>query len=184
MLKTIILLITFAIISSSSKVLAEEFTTVREARPNNISAGLDILVATLSPFSGVPLLSLEYNRNLNKNYSVGLNVKTVVIANYINASGRYYSDLLDSKSYSLYIQGDLGYSAVSYPVAPGGGLPSTTSFINLNPTIGYEFRAENGFTFNADIGPYLTYSLGVVPNNISRLSIAPVKLGAKFGYSF
>ena len=183
MLKTKLLMIAI-LVGFSSRAYAEDNITNRELRPNNISAGLDFSVASFSPFGGVPFLGVEYNHNLDKNYSIGLNVKTLLILNYINASGRYYFDLIKSKSSAIYVQADAGYGIAFPPIAPGGAKSYNINYVNFNPTVGYEFRGENGFTFNADIGPYLTYSFGIEQNTPGKFAVLPVKLGTKFGYSF
>lgn len=163
-------------IFSAYAAQAEEITN-RETRPNSVTLGADFGFLTFSPLTGAPLLSLDYNRMINKNFSVGINVKTIVLINSINLSGRYYFNLIDSKSSEVYIQTDIGYNTIpSSSTNPESTKSSSNVFISLNPTIGYEFRADNGFTFNVDAGPYFSYGSGIM--------ILPVKAGVKLGYSF
>lgn len=182
MLKNVILLSASLFMALPINNVQGEEITNREMKVNSVTLGADFVIATFSPFGVTPFLSLDYTRMINKDFSIGANLKTLVYSNFINLSGRYYFDFLDSKSSEFYIQTDLGYSRSFSPNAPGDTKSYYTNFINLNPTIGYEFRADNGFTFNVDLGPYFTY--GIDQDNKGKFSFLPIKTGLKFGYSF
>ncbi|MBC7473950.1 MAG: hypothetical protein H7263_06630, partial [Candidatus Sericytochromatia bacterium] len=172
-------IIFFTIYSSSFIACSEEIISVRESKKNSILAGISLTKDTTNSSSvDLPLLRLEYNHNFNKNYSLGLNAGTLIVYNQIDLFGRYYLDFISTKNAAFYFQGNLGYSEYSLQINQ-----DVPRYINLIPELGYEFREDNGFTFNASLIP-IGIGFSVPQNKISNFILYGLTAEIKLGYSF
>ena len=170
LLKTIIL----GILSLPLQSNATESDSIREERRNTITAGIDIY-GSLGTSGFAPLLNLGYKYNFNKNFSTGINLKSIIVFNEAEIFERYYLNYLNSRNSSFYVEVGLKYSSVF-------GSQKYYSSVSLYPSIGYEFIADNGFTVSAGL---VFAALGFPSDSKGfNVDIRQLNLNGKLGYSF
>ncbi|MFN8672980.1 MAG: hypothetical protein U0457_12990 [Candidatus Sericytochromatia bacterium] len=177
-----------AIFSFNSFAYANEQDNkaIREVRLNTISLEGGAVFNSITNLTPLPILGLDYSRNISKNFSLGLGLKsTYFLANEVNINAKYFIDINEMNSF--YAQLNLGGNRFAYDPK---SYDRTDLFIN--PVLGYEFRTKEGFVWDINLNlPYFSIyktTSGSAKEKYENDSINSLKgilgISTKIGYSF
>lgn len=152
-------------IRSGMPVSAEELTlsddaapeNTRENRPTTVSLGL-----------GIPEgIHITVNHNLNDKFAIGGSVGTMGVINDYSVHGRYYFATSESGKIS-------GYTQTGAHVLKNNTGVGDPFGIAISQTVGVEYRAEGGVTYNVGAG-------AAVDNYGQWLPAVQATIGYSFG---